>query len=84
MLRVNSLVRLDTSRLTDLETMNYPAIFSDGTPVVFLGEIPNMQGHGIFVSKNHHFIGYKMSLFTEAPTMIQGRSPDEELLRAVG
>lgn len=67
MLRVNSLVRLNTTTMSDLDTMKYPSNFHDGTKLVFLGEIPNMPGHGIFVCKNHQYVGYSMSLFEEIP-----------------
>lgn len=65
MIRDNSLVQLDTTQMTDADSMKYPSAFHDGSMLAFVGEIPNMPGHGIFVSKNHHFVGYKISMFAE-------------------
>jgi len=67
-MRENSLVRYDTALLTDAMAFELPGEFQDGTPLVFLGEIPNMTGRGIFMSKNHRYIGYKISNFKEVPT----------------
>ena len=65
MIRLNSLVRLNTAAMTDVEAMKYPSFFHDGSVVVFMGEISNMSGYGIFLCKNHHYIGYDISLFRE-------------------
>ncbi len=65
MLRLNSLVQLNTKEMTDRDCFDFPAFFHDGTPIVYMGEIPNKPGCGIFLCKNHHYIGYKVSLFRE-------------------
>lgn len=67
MLRANSLVILDTSRMTDKESMEYPTLLWEGDPLVFLGEIPNKPGYGIFMGDHHNYIGWKISLFKEVP-----------------
>jgi hypothetical protein len=67
MIRINSLVVLDTKFKSDFDLLQYPAILYDGEAVVFLGEIPNMRGHGIFQSKNHTYIGLKIADFVEVP-----------------
>ena len=64
-IRPNSLVQLRRGIMTDYEKRNIPAFFYDGTPVVFIGEIVNMPGHGIYACNGRKLLGYKMSLFVE-------------------
>lgn len=65
MIRQYSLVVFDRSNKSDFEMLQYPSLFYDGEPMVFMGEIPNLLGFGIFQCKNHTYIGYKISDFIE-------------------
>lgn len=66
-IRENSLVRYKTVLLNDSLSFRLPSEFQDGTPLVYLGEIPNLPGRGIFASRNHRHIGYKITEFEEIP-----------------
>ncbi len=66
-IRDNSLVKYRTNLLTDALAFKLPGEFQDGTPIIFYGEIPNLPGRGIFASKNHRYIGFKIDYFEEVP-----------------
>lgn len=64
-IRINSIVQYDTSGMSDRERNAIPTDFMDGTLVVYLGEIPNMRGHGIFATPTKTYIGYHICNFKE-------------------
>lgn len=51
-----SLVWYNTHGLTDFEANKLPRDFTDGTTILFLGEIKNKIGYGAFATKNKVYI----------------------------
>lgn len=64
-IRPLSLVRLKPEWLDILD--RYP--FAKDLPLVFLGEIPNLPGHGVFLGHHsgHAYSGFHIDAFEELP-----------------
>jgi hypothetical protein len=62
-----SLVRLKEKWAKQSSAEELP--FRDDMPLVFLGEIPNMPGHGVFAGhrSGHLYSGYHIEQFVELP-----------------
>lgn len=53
-MRQYTLVKLRS--MTDSDRNNHPSLFHDGSEVIFISEIQNKLGYGLFLTKNHTFI----------------------------